>query len=274
MKKFIALLLCAVMCLPLVACNNESGNTETPPVGENTESNVLTNDTTNDDTFATNDDTTNETDSNDFDLCQEWREIASGETLAFDKDGNMHIDGKTCKYEYNSELNIISVFDSQTFNITVAFEDDIYKLKFEVEVYVPAVVYEIFHSAYIEERIPKIINDKTELIPGRAYTTSNGIEFTFVKAEISTENPNGRFLVYISSEQTISISSAEYKYSNRYYDSFSISRDAEKSEANTSCFAGGSREIPDLENDRNEFGFFIISIDGEIYYIPIETFFA
>ena len=39
MKKLIAFLLVAVMCLSFVACNNESGNTETPPNGENTENN-------------------------------------------------------------------------------------------------------------------------------------------------------------------------------------------------------------------------------------------
>ena len=43
MKKIIALLLCAVVCLSFVACNNESGNTETPPVGENTGNNGTTN---------------------------------------------------------------------------------------------------------------------------------------------------------------------------------------------------------------------------------------
>ena len=39
MKKLIALLLVAVMCLPLMACNNESGDTETPSSGENTKPN-------------------------------------------------------------------------------------------------------------------------------------------------------------------------------------------------------------------------------------------
>ncbi len=39
MKKIIALLLVAVMCLSFVACNNESGNTETPSNGEDTENN-------------------------------------------------------------------------------------------------------------------------------------------------------------------------------------------------------------------------------------------
>ena len=48
MKKIIALLLVAVMCLSFVACNNESGNAETPPSGENTENNGgTTNDTNN-----------------------------------------------------------------------------------------------------------------------------------------------------------------------------------------------------------------------------------
>lgn len=49
MKKLIALLLVAVMCLSFVACD-ESGNTETPPSGENTENNG----------GSTNDNTTNE----------------------------------------------------------------------------------------------------------------------------------------------------------------------------------------------------------------------
>ncbi len=48
MKKLIALLLVAVMCLSFVACNNGSGDTETPPSGENTENNGgSTNDTNN-----------------------------------------------------------------------------------------------------------------------------------------------------------------------------------------------------------------------------------
>ncbi len=47
MKKIIALLLVAVMCLSFVACGG-SGNTETPPSGENTENNGgSTNDTNN-----------------------------------------------------------------------------------------------------------------------------------------------------------------------------------------------------------------------------------
>lgn len=39
MKKLIALLLVAVMCFAFVACGGGSGNTETPPSGENTENN-------------------------------------------------------------------------------------------------------------------------------------------------------------------------------------------------------------------------------------------
>lgn len=40
MKKLIALLLVAVMCLSFVACDDESGNTETPPSGESNENNL------------------------------------------------------------------------------------------------------------------------------------------------------------------------------------------------------------------------------------------
>ena len=39
MKKFLTLLLVAMMCLSFVACGGESGNTETPSSGENTENN-------------------------------------------------------------------------------------------------------------------------------------------------------------------------------------------------------------------------------------------
>ena len=61
MKKIIALLLVAVMCLPFVACD-ESGNTEIQPSGENTENNGgSTSDTTTSENNSTNDTDGNET---------------------------------------------------------------------------------------------------------------------------------------------------------------------------------------------------------------------
>ena len=72
MKKLIALLLVTIICLALVACNNESGNTdttsssgntETPSSGENTENNGgVTNDNTTNKDDTPNDETTNKDD--------------------------------------------------------------------------------------------------------------------------------------------------------------------------------------------------------------------
>ena len=273
MKKIIALLLCAVMCLSFVACNNESGNTETPPVGENTDSNVLTNDTTNDDTFATNDDTTNETDSNDFDLCQEWREIASGQTIIFAKDGNVTINGTTMKYEYNKELELVTVFDAFTTNFNVVFENDTYKLTVSNHVFVPATKYESFHSAYVTEKLASLTEGKTKLIIGNTYTTTNGKSFTFMDAGLIGNDIEVQcgFALYFDQ---YGLNFDNVKYSSPSYNGiFGIGEQYYWHKENMICYGGGfSFTKAELEADRNEFGILSFTIDGEGFYVSVDAF--
>ena len=285
MKKLIALLLVAVMCLSFVACD-ESGTAETPSNGENTENNGgSTSNTTTNENDSTNDgitdaedssnDTTNgdETTNNSF-IYQEWREIASGGTLIFDKDGNMHIEGETYKYKYDKELEMISVFYHQTINMKVVFEEDTYKLKLAGEVYVPATIYEKFHSSYVEQKKAKAIEGKTELEIGNTYNTPSGVKFIFTKAEI-TGTDSCRFNVYLTYEGDLNVSKeAEYHNASINYSFFSFSQTPIQSEINTHCFSGGSQKMTKLETDHNEeFGILSFTIDGVEFYVSIDTFF-
>jgi len=112
MKKIIALLLVAVMCLSFVACSGESDNTETPSGGGNIENNGGS---------------TNESDSNDLDLCQEWREIASGGTIKFDEEGKVlekkteSLIGEKCRIK-NQKYVFGGFYGSDTFDKIKLFE--------------------------------------------------------------------------------------------------------------------------------------------------------
>ena len=261
MKKLIALLLVAVMCLALVACNNESGNTETPPSGENTENNG-----------GSTDDTTNDNDSNGFDLCQEWREIASGQTIVFAKDGNVTMNGATMKYEYNKELELVTVFDDFTTNFNVVFENDTYKLTISNHIFVPATKYESFHSAYVTEKLASITEGKTELVIGNTYTTASGTTFTFVDAGIIGNDIEVECMAALYFDKYIdNIDNSKYTTpsTNSY---FGICVQDYWNKENMICYGGGFFQKANLEADKNEFGILSFTIDGEGFYVSVDVF--
>ena len=91
MKKLIALLLVAVMCLSFVACGGESGNTETPPSGENTENTDVASNPNYQILFNI--------------ICTEW--VGENSTAIFNKDGTCNING----IDYTWEIHSIVVDD-------------------------------------------------------------------------------------------------------------------------------------------------------------------
>lgn len=363
MKKLIALLLVAVMCLSFVACD-ESGNTETPPSDENNGSNLEKIErgtvTTSDNTllpilfqalsekgynYTFNEDGTcsdteywwieedneksmlifiateykwkykifierkvneNNVDlawisidlpdyigdsflgfwsprqpfnvqiesSEDSFICQEWREIASGGTLIFDKDGNMHREGETYKYEYDKELELISVFYHQTINMNVVFEEDTYKLKVAKEVYVPSTEYERFHSAYVTEKLASLTEGKTELVIGNTYTTASGKSFIFMDAGLIGNNIETEcgFALYLD-QYGVSFDTVEYS-SPSCNGLFGFGEQYYFHKENMICYGGGFNFTKaELEADRNEFGILSFTIDGTAFYVSVDTFF-
>ena len=123
------------------------------------------------------------------------------------------------------------------------------------------------------EKIESIIEGKTKLVVGDTYTTKDGIKFTFEKAEITGENTDCMFNLYFSYEGSLDVGQADYT-SASHWSGFGLAPQDNGSEGNTRRFAGGFEERASLEADRDRYGFLCFTINGEAYYVQIETFFA
>ena len=185
MKKIIALLLVAVMCFSLAACggDNEASNNNEPQTNESG-SQVETEN--------------NDTKEEKFNLYQEWKNVLTGSSLTFDKNGTVVTDaGKEYKYEYDKKLNMVSVYLSMTVNLDVTEENGIYKLGKGSTCLVTSDNYDEYHALAMEEEI----GSETLVAVGETYTCENGIEATLNKVEV-TDKTNGSFNLYFTCKNT------------------------------------------------------------------------
>ena len=246
MKKRFSLLLVLILCFVLVACG-ESGSG-----GQDA-----------DDAAGSSDK---------FDLHQEWRRVSDGMTISFDTDGGCVYNGHEYQYEYNEQRNMVSIFFSYTINLNVVKDGGRYTLTAQDSVFVPSADYEELHAAYMEDYVAELVAGKTELVEGNAYTTANGLTFTFDKADLIQNGDKCDFSLYVTCADDLAMYSTTYKAHNG---TIGFGMMTESQSGDGIHFVGGRvLDKADLEEDADTFGFLFLSIDGTAYYVPIDTFLA
>ena len=118
MKKLFALLLVAVMCFSLVACG---GGNDTPTANNNEQQ---TNNS-----GSQQETETNTTNTEEFDLYQNWLNTNTGEKLVFGEDGNVFMADALVKFEYDTSAKTVSFeINGEKILLNIITEDGIYKL--------------------------------------------------------------------------------------------------------------------------------------------------
>ena len=121
MKKRIALLLAGVLAVTsLVACGggNDTNNNNEPQTNEGGTQQEVGN---------------NDTKEEKFNLYQEWKNVLTGASFTFDKNGTVTTeDGTEYKYEYDKKLEMISLYASMTVNLNITEENGVYKIPCKV----------------------------------------------------------------------------------------------------------------------------------------------
>ena len=172
MKKFLALLVALILCLSLVACGEES---ETASKSESQT-----------DTSSSKVEENKEEKPGKFNLYQEWKNILTGSSLTFDKNGTVKTDtGSEYKYEYDKKLNMISLYASMTLNLNVTEENGVYKIGTEKNKFVTVEHYEDFHALAVEEAYAEAKNVETIVKIGESIPNVNGLTVTVTKIEIA-----------------------------------------------------------------------------------------
>ena len=110
MKKFVTLLLVAVMCLSLVACGGESETTKT------SNDNITEKDNTNQSSKK-------ETSGKDA-IIGEWK-ATDGTAFVFEKGGTAQFNGKEITWKYDKELKCYVLPLKVTMSVNIEIEDDI-----------------------------------------------------------------------------------------------------------------------------------------------------
>ena len=259
MKKAVSLILALVLCLSLCACGG--GND--------------THETTNAPTTESSDNSSNAEKA----VLGAWIIDGEYDAFVFSEDGKVVV-RETEEYDwwYDKEAERYSIsFYGLTY--TFVIEEDETGRYFDVDGERLYYVENYDPEAMEAEKITSIIEGKTELVVGKNYTTDDGVEFVFEKAELrESKSPwgdeiLGSFTLYITYESELSISDEKYTTSGRN-SSFGLGNQPQWKEGNTYCFSGGFEEMADLEADKDgDFGILSFTINGTAYYIRIETFF-
>lgn len=237
MKKILALLLAAVMCLSLAACGGNGASAEKAMIGA-------------------------------------WNKEGGYDVCVFSDDGKVARGSEQYEWWYDKEAERYSM-SVYGLTYTFAIEEDENGRFFAVdgiryyyvENYDPAAL----EAEYIQNQIASLTEGKTELVVGNTYTTANGAEFTFEKAEITGET-DCFFNMYITSEEQLRFSNESYYYFGGR-SGFGIGFQ-EGGEGNTRRYGGCSfNNLSALQSHKDKYGFLCFNIDGTSYYVPIDTFF-
>ena len=238
MKKIVSLLLVAVMCLSLAACGGNGASAEKAMIGA-------------------------------------WNKEGGYDVCLFSEDGKVARGSEQYEWWYDKEAERYSL---SLYGLTYTFvieEDEngrffsVDGIRFYyVENYDPAAM----EAEYIEKQIATLTEGKTELVVGNTYTTENGVEFTFEKAEITGED-DCVFNLYLTSEEELRFSNEKY---NSYggWSGFGIGHQSEGNEGNTRRYAGCCfMSLSELETHKDKYGFLCFTIGETAYYVSISTFF-
>ena len=259
MKKLLALLLAAVMCLSLAACGggtpNTNDNSDTQQSEQSGGENI--------------------NNSTEKAVIGAWKAEGSNDVFVFSDDGKVTSGDEEYDWWYDKEaerycLSLLGL----TFSF--AIEEDETGRFFEIAnicyYYVENYDPEAMKAEYIQEQIASVTEGKTELIVGNSYTSENGVSFTFDKAEITGEETDCKFNLYFTHEGRLDWGVTHYK-SSTGNPHFGFGEVKDGSEGNTHHYAGGYMEMANLEKDREEYGFLCLTIDGAEYYVSINAFF-
>ena len=111
-KRFLSMILLAVISFSLVACGNSETINNEPKASE-----------VNSQQEAEEPQEIEQSKKNEkFNLYQEWKDIQTGESFVFDKDGTVIYKENAYKYEYNEKIDVITVYLSSSINLNVIEE--------------------------------------------------------------------------------------------------------------------------------------------------------
>ena len=185
MKKFAMLLM--ALCLLLCACesDNEAKVENTAPA-EATVTEAAVEATAEATPAATEEPAAEAHVSAEFVLCQEWKNVMSGESYVFSDDGSCAYEGTEGKYEYDAENNAVKCdlgWGVETYEV---FEEDgIFKLRFMEYVYVPANVYAEYHERAILDAQAELLQDNTYVAMGEANMLPCGLSYTLDSVDVN-----------------------------------------------------------------------------------------
>ena len=181
MKKLIAFLLVAVMCLSFVACNNESGTAETPSNGENTENNSgSTSNTTTNENDSTNDGTTNEDETT--------NDTTNGDEITNDATTEDTSENEELEEKYNWVIERLNAYEKEGY----FSHDDMKVMEDDAFLYLYNKLKELGGYKDCEDYIAKFIIVPNALVRVIRETTDN---FGQTKTEIDEQyyyNENGK----------------------------------------------------------------------------------
>lgn len=234
MKKLIAFLLVAVMCLSLVACDGGKSSAEKEILGA-------------------------------------WKREGNYDVLVFSDDGKITRGDEEMDWWYDKEAERYSLsYYGMTY--TFVIEEDENGRFFAVDGMNYYYVENYNAEAMEAEKIASITEGKTELVVGNSYTSANGIAFTFDKAEITGEDTDCQFNLYLTYEGDLDVGQGDYE-SFTHWSGFGLGEQSNGSEGNTHRYTGGFEKMANLEKDREEYGFLCFTIDGAEYFVSIDAFF-
>lgn len=180
MKKLIALLLAAIMCLSLCACGKDAEDSQG---GKNDGGSSSS---------ASKEPTVKE--EKEFVICREWRNVKSGNSVVFKEDGNYTSGDSTFSYTYSAEKNAVWL-DGTKFDIVQQY--GVYMLVFNEDEYlVGADNYEAVHAIFVKNGREEIAASGTIVKVGDTNRLKCGAYFTLDKVELDKENTI--FYVYLT----------------------------------------------------------------------------
>ena len=239
MKKVISLLLALVLCLSLAACGGNGASAEKAIIGA-------------------------------------WNKEDGYDVCVFSDDGKVARGSEQYEWWYDKEAERYSM-SVYGLTYTFAIEEDengrFFTIEgihyYYVENYDPAAM----DAEYIEKQIATLTEGKTELVVGNTYTTANGAEFTFEKAEITGEADLCNFNLYITSEEEFGADTgASYYYDGGWAGLAIVSQNG--GEGNTRLYSGGIyQNLSTLQSHKAKYGFLCFKLGGTSYYVSIDAFF-
>ena len=190
MKKLITLLLVAVMTFSLVACGgSKNTGTNTSQTSENS---------------TQQENNANETKEEKFNLYQEWKQVLTGSSFTFDKNGTVTTeDGTEYKFEYDKKLELVSLYLAQTVNLNIVEENGVYKIGTGNTWFVTTTNFDDYHAPALEEAYASKTEGATIVKIGENFSGFNGLNITINKAEI-VDATVGTIDLYITCENTTS----------------------------------------------------------------------